>query len=124
MARANDPPADETKSIAVPVTRRSAVKPRRAGHPQSAPDQVVGGQVGPPRAPAREFRPTSKHRYHVGQRLRLLGGGSAWSRSGGACKVIAQMPSERGTFHYRVRSEVESFERVVAEADLAPIELI
>jgi hypothetical protein len=30
------------------------------------------------------------------------------------------MPHEGGPFLYRIRSEVENFERVVAEADLFP----
>jgi hypothetical protein len=31
------------------------------------------------------------------------------------------MPWEGGAFHYRVRSETENFERVVAEGDLATL---
>ncbi len=116
---------EKFKSIAVPLKGRpaAAAKPRRAGHPQLAPDQGVGGRAGAPRAPAKIARPTGTHRFHVGQRLRLLGGGSTWARSGGACKVVLLMPNEGGAFHYRVRSETENFERVVAETDLAPMEL-
>ena len=107
------------KSIAVPVTRRApAKKPRRAGRPQFAPDQTVGGDVGPPRLPARQLRPVGHHRYSVGQRLRVLGGGNHWSRQGGYCSIVSLMPHEGGQFLYRIRSEGESFERIVAEADL------
>jgi hypothetical protein len=112
------------KSIAVPVVRRpTAARPRKAGHPQTPPqDHVVGGKVGAPR-PATAPVQSAKHRYHVGQRLRLAGGGSAWTRASGSCKVTALLPHESGPFLYRVRSEAESFERVVAEVDLALAEL-
>jgi hypothetical protein len=114
---------DEIKSIAVPVTRRlPAKKARRAGRPQSAPDQIVGGEVGAHRAAPRVLRPLGHHRYRVGQRLRVLGGGNHWSRLGGYCKVLALMPHEGGQFLYRIRSEVESFERIVAEGDLLQAE--
>jgi len=107
------------KSIAVPVTRRAATKPRRAGHPQTAPDQVVGGGVAPARAPGpRHAAPEAHHSYVVGQRLRVLGGGPIWGRQGAFCHVVALMPHDSGPFLYRVRSEVENFERVVAEGDL------
>jgi hypothetical protein len=117
--RRKDASLDEIKNIAVPITRRAtSKKARRAGRPQSAPDQVVGGAIGLPRPAARALRPLDHHRYHIGQRLRVLGGGNHWSRLGGYCKVLALMPHEGGPFLYRIRSEIESFERVVAEADL------
>jgi hypothetical protein len=112
-------PVEEMKSIAVPATRRMGTKPRRGGHPANAPDQVVGGSIGPYRkAAAIASTPPASHRYRIGQRLRLLGGGATWARQSGYCKVIALMPHEAGVFLYRVRSDIESFERVVAESDL------
>jgi hypothetical protein len=122
---------DKMKSIAVPVTRRSAAKTRRAGHPQTPPDEGIGGLIGAPVRP-RPFvagvpitiKPTPKHRYHVGQRLRLLGGGNYWARNAGTCRIVALMPFEGTALFYRVRSETESFERVVAEADLATVSSI
>lgn len=109
---------DEIKSIAVPVTRRAGAKARRAGHPQIAPEAVIGGAVGEKRRPPSPVAAVPKHRYRVGQRLRFVGGGRYFGRSDGVCKVTALMPFEGGTLNYRVRSEVENFERVVAEADL------
>lgn len=112
---------DKLKSIAVPVTRRdTGRKSRRAGHPQLAPDQHVGGHVGPARREVRLVPDRPVHRFRVGQRLRVLGGGTHWARSGGYCRVVALMPHESGPFLYRIRSELESFERVVAETDLSP----
>lgn len=111
---------DRIKSIAVPVKRRSTTtKTRRAGHPQFPPDQGVGGTVGEPRrhTPATTVRPL--HKYRIGQRLRLLGSGRYWGRTSGQCKVVALMPHEGGALLYRVRSELEQFERVVPETELA-----
>jgi hypothetical protein len=113
---------DKIKSIAVPVTRRSAPgRPRRAGHPQSPPDEGVGGKIGELRRQLPGAGMPAAHLYHVGQRLRMLGSGRYWGRLEGTCRVVALLPHEAGAFHYRVRSETENFERVVAEADLATI---
>jgi hypothetical protein len=111
---------DKLKSIAIPVTRRSAAsKPRKGGHPQVAPDAGVGGLVGEPRRQAPPASAPLHHIYRIGQRLKLLGSGRYWARSAGLCRVVALLPHEGGPFLYRVRSEVESFERVVPEAELA-----
>jgi hypothetical protein len=108
------------KSIAVPVTRRSMPKKtRRAGHPQFPPDHGVGGTVGEPRHHAQPAAAQPRHKYRIGQRLRLIGSGSSWGRTSGLCKVVAIMPYEGTALLYRVRSELEQFERVVAEAELA-----
>src|SRR5688500_2099576 len=106
-------PLDKIKSIAVPVTRRSAPKKlRRAGHPQLQPDEGVGGQIGESRRQRPGTAAAPSHRYHVGQRLRMLGGGRYWGRLDGTCRVVALLPHESGVFQYRVRSETENFERV------------
>jgi hypothetical protein len=113
---------DKIKSIAVPVTRRSAPKKlRRAGHPQLQPDEGVGGQIGESRRQRPGATAAPSHRYHVGQRLRMLGGGRYWGRLDGTCRVVALLPHESGVFQYRVRSETENFERVVAESDLVTL---
>lgn len=105
-------------SIAVPITRRSTTKKARAPA-LPAPDAELPAVVLERRAP----RPPStapQHRFRVGQRLRFVNAGMG--RAGGTCRVVALMPNERGTFSYRVRNEVENFERIVAEADLAALE--
>jgi hypothetical protein len=110
---------DRIKSIAVPVTRRSTPKKtRRAGHPQFPPDHGIGGSVGEPRRHALPAAAQPRHKYRIGQRLRLVGSGRYWGRTSGLCKVVALMPNEGGALLYRVRSELEQFERVVAEAEL------
>ncbi len=120
------------KSIAVPVTRKSVVaakkkKPRPAGHPAVAPSDSLlmvtpptrGARGAPaPRPVAAEPRPVSLHRYHVGQRLRMQSGGRSWARPETMCRVLALLPVEGGPLRYRVRSETESYERIVDEIDL------
>lgn len=59
--------------------------------------------------------------YRVGQRLMLLGGGNRWSRTHAPCQVLAVLPKENGPFSYRVRSDAESYERIVVETDLTPL---
>lgn len=117
---------DSLKSIAVPITRKrtaaAAAKPRPSGRPLPPVDSHVGGMVGAPRRAAPALTAAIAHRFHVGQRLQMLGGGRSWARAGGVCKVTALMPHERGPLLYRVRSEMESFERVVAEDDLTTLD--
>lgn len=110
------------KSVTItPTQAGKARKARPAGHPPATTDSRVGGTVGP--APRRgRALPAAEPLYHVGQRVVLLGGGNRWARTHSSCRVLAVLPYENGPFQYRVRSEVESYERVVAEADLAPAE--
>jgi hypothetical protein len=107
------------KSIAVPITRRSAgskSSSARAVRPM-APRAVNDDAPEAAGDDAPEASSRAKHRYHIGQRLHLAGG-RYWGRIGGACEVIALMPLEAGEFHYRISSEAEHFERIVAEGDL------
>lgn len=47
-------------------------------------------------------------------------GGYSVARAAASCKIVALLPYEgQGQLLYRVRSETEAFERVVAEADLS-----
>ena len=103
------------KSIAVPVGRRRSA-PVSAASP--APRHVDVEEVAP-RRPAGAGDDT--HRYHIGQRLRIVGSGRYWGRVGGECEVVALMPHESGPFLYRVRTDNENFERVVSGADLSAL---
>lgn len=109
------------KSIAVPVTRRQAVgKAKRAVDTYSG-DGVHGNPVAEfRRQPPQQATPHAVHRFHVGQRLTMARGSRDIARSAAVCQVVALLPHESGPLLYRVRSELESFERVVDEVDLAP----
>jgi hypothetical protein len=63
----------------------------------------------------------SHHRYKVGARLKMQDGGNNFSRQGSTCRVTFILPFEGTQLLYRVKSELEAFERVVTEADLAPM---
>ena len=114
---------DPLKSIAIPVNRRtSSGKAKRAGHPPPlGAEHRVGGMVGARRKAPSPRAAHATHAYHIGQRLLLRGGGNDWARAASTCEVVAALPHEGGPFLYRVRSELEQFERVVAEADLSPM---
>jgi hypothetical protein len=106
------------KSIAV-------TPPQRGGYPKTPSEtgaqdaqDTMPLQVALAR-PTRGIAAAPVHRYRVGDRLRMNGGGQAVQRAASGCKVMALLPYEgRGALLYRVRSEAEAFERVVAEADL------
>jgi hypothetical protein len=49
----------------------------------------------------------------------MTGGGQVVQRTASSCRIISLLPYEgQGALLYRVRSEAEAFERIVAEADL------
>lgn len=108
------------KSIAIPPNPSARVGGRRAAARKTEPgDDTV--MLSPALAkPARSARPQPAHRYHIGERLRMRNGGYSVARAAAYCKVVLLLPYEgRGALLYRVRSETESFERIVAEADLS-----
>lgn len=112
------------KSIAIPPNPSTRVGLRRAAaHRVEAesdlePEHTLAPVVA--KRPARLVQAAPTHRYRIGERLRMGGGGYSLSRMAALCKVIAVLPYEgHGSLLYRVRSETEAFERVVAEADLS-----
>ena len=108
------------KSVAVPITRKqNGRKPKASGLAQPHSDTRIAGAPAPMRRAAVAAPPA--HVYLIGQRLRLMGGGRRWAREEGFCKVTALLPHEGGPLLYRVRSEAENYERVVAEIDLVPL---
>ena len=75
---------------------------------------VMGASV------AKGVRQQPSHRYAVAQRLTLSNSIYAGKRPGGLCSVLARLPYEgHGALRYRIKSDTESFERIVSEADLS-----
>jgi hypothetical protein len=113
------------KSISIPPNPSTRVGLRRAAARKLAAEAEPGvpelvPPVPPRRPPGRTAQSAPTHRYHVGERLRMGGGGYSVARIAAVCKVVALLPYEgRGSLFYRVRSETEAFERVVSEADLS-----
>ena len=109
-----------SKSIAIPANpgarRGRRIAPSTIA--EEGDDTVV---ISPAiRRPTRAVQAHPTHRFHVGERLRMANGGNSLARAGSTCKVIALLPYEgHGALLYRVRSDTEAFERVVAEADLS-----
>ena len=108
------------KDIAVPANPGA----RRGKRANAVAEAEVEVMAGPPpalkRPPPRAIAPAPAHRYRIGERLRMGNGGYSVARAAAFCKVVALLPYEgHGSLLYRVRSETEAFERVVAEADLS-----
>lgn len=102
------------KSIAIPVTRRMpAARAAAAAAPATDLPPLRNLPAGPVAGPSH-----GGHRFKVGARLRMKQGGLAVARPASFCRVVFLLPFEGGQLFYRVKSEQESFERVVAEADL------
>jgi hypothetical protein len=112
------------KSIAVPITRKVVTK-KAKGRTKNATDardvEVSEHAVlTPQRRQAPTVVPHATHRYRVGERLCMTNGGRSLSRLAAGCVIIARLPYEgRGHLMYRVRSDTEQYERVVAEMDLS-----
>jgi hypothetical protein len=109
------------KDIAVP-SKPGARRTKRIAASTVAEEPAVQATstVQSRRAPPRPVVAAPTHRYHLGERLRMGNGGYSIARAASFCKVTALLPYEgKGSLLYRVRSETEQFERVVAEADLS-----
>jgi hypothetical protein len=94
--------------ISVPITQGAMRKPLRqqpAEHPRSSTDGSA--------------TVSSAHRFGIGTKLRMTGGGQYGSRNAAFCLVKFLLPHEGGQLLYRVKSDLEAFERVVAEGDLS-----
>ena len=107
------------KDIAVP-SNPGARRGKRAVAVVESDVDVLDGPPSQLKRPLRAIAPAPMHRYRIGERLRMGNGGYSVARAAAFCKVVALLPYEgHGSLLYRVRSETEAFERVVAEADLS-----
>lgn len=111
----------------MPPLKSISVTPIKRGGGRKQPSPTVDEDVGDSFAlqtalarPPRRVAVQPVHRYRVGEKLRMTGGGQSVQRVASLCKVVFLLPYEgRGALLYRVRSDTESFERIVSEADLA-----
>ena len=111
------------KSIAVPVTRKAVTKSSKGRAKAATPARAESADHGVPielHRPAPAVVPQPTHRYRIGERLLMTNGGRSFSRVAAGCIVVSRLPHEgRGHLLYRVRSDTEQYERVVAEMDLS-----
>lgn len=105
---------DTLKSIAIPVNART--RKSRSIAPMSVP--VVSAREDGELAlrPQRPQLPVKivAHNFRVGQRLAYR---TAMGHS--TCTVLRLLPIEKGILSYRVRSDIESYERNVEESALS-----
>jgi hypothetical protein len=117
-------PVPSLKSISVTPTRRGGGRKQPSPTVDLAAEDSFALRTALARPalgrPARRIAAPPAHRYHIGEKLRVTGGGQSVQRAASLCKVVFLLPYEgHGALLYRVRSDTESFERIVAEADLA-----
>ena len=108
------------KSIAVTPTQRGGWRKQPSPTVDEGLEDGPALQAALARQAPRRVAAQPAHRYRIGEKLRMTGGGQSVQRAASLCKVVFLLPYEgRGALLYRVRSDTESFERIVAEADLA-----
>jgi hypothetical protein len=115
---------DTTKTIAIAVRQPNG----KAAQRRAAQAGLTTSKVSPARlvsvtnSTKASLIPT--HRFAVGARLNMLDGGRQAGRTAGACIVLRLLPYEGHELQYRVRSEAESYERVVAEHHLTEFDAV
>jgi hypothetical protein len=62
-----------------------------------------------------------KHRFEPGQRVAVTAGPMSPAAPRGVYKVVLQLPPEGGENMYRVKSDLESHERMVGESKLTRV---
>ena len=105
------------KNIAVPP--RSPTR-KRSGDPADVSRMAYVPATSTAVSP-RSNHLNRSHQFAVGQRLSMAPGGREISRGASTCSVVFLLPFEGGALRYRVRSDNESFERIVDETDLKPL---
>lgn len=70
----------------------------------------------PPRRTPEEDIPMSQTRFRAGDRVQVTR--AAFGGPSGSCSVVSALPRDAGPQQYRVRSDGETFERIIDEARL------
>lgn len=102
-----------TKSIAIPSRLKAGGKSSRA--PKAA---VVEAPVRRRIQPA-PSRATPTHRFAVGELVTVTQPSRLSVPQAGRYRILRHLPYEGGTLMYRVQSEADIYERVVAEGDIS-----
>ncbi len=61
---------------------------------------------------------SSKHKYKIGEELRLASGMRKTALSANRCRIVGYRPFEQGEPSYRIKSDLENHERIVRESEL------
>lgn len=67
----------------------------------------------------REPSPVERHRFSVGDQVRVVSTSGMWFKHGIDYRVTAALPPQAGKLQYRIKNEQEPYERVVSESQLA-----
>ena len=101
---------------------RNSRDPRR-GLPSLAERRRTNFPVDPAKTERRpehdelESSPSARHRFHMGQNVRLSLAALQRGKSI-SCKIVKLLPFEGVHFQYRVKSADEAFERIAEEHEL------
>jgi len=93
----------------------AAAKRRKSDQPKVAPAPLV-------MAPPRQSVQTERHRFSVGDEVRVVSTSGMWFKHGIDYRVTAALPPQGGKLQYRIKNEQEPFERVVSESQLANVQ--
>lgn len=102
-----------TKSIAIPSRLKAGGKSSRA--PKASAVEVPVRR----RVPAPANRATPTHRFAVGELVTVTQPSRLSVPQAGRYRILRHLPYEGGTLMYRVQSEADIYERVVAEGDIS-----
>jgi hypothetical protein len=102
------------KTISIPS--RTAQKKRAVPAAAAAPAYVPATSAS---MTPRSTGGAAGHRYAIGERLAMAPGGREFARGAATCTIVSRLPHEGGPLRYRVRSDSETYERIVDENDLS-----
>ncbi len=113
--------ASERKGVSFdPDKRRELIAAAAARHNKAAPAKFAGPRIDP--IVVREPAPVERHRFSVGDPVKVVSTSGMWFKHGVAYKVTAALPpAAGGKLQYRIKNEQEPFERVVSESQLASL---
>lgn len=100
--------------------RRELIAAAAARHNKAAPAKFAGPRIDPIRV--REPEPVERHRFAIGDPVRVVSTSGMWFKHGVAYRVTAALPpAAGGKLQYRIKNDQEPFERVVSESQLASL---
>ncbi len=100
--------------------RRELIAAAAARHNKASPAKFAGPRIDPIRI--REPEPVERHRFAIGDPVRVVSTSGMWFKHGVAYRVTAALPpAAGGKLQYRIKNDQEPFERVVSESQLASL---
>lgn len=100
--------------------RRELIAAAAARHNKASPAKFAGPRIDPIRV--REPEPVERHRFAIGDPVRVVSTSGMWFKHGVAYRVTAALPpAAGGKLQYRIKNDQEPFERVVSESQLASL---